>query len=112
MNTLKIQLAAFMLSCVDFESAGYEEQENTLQNVASNLWSECAQYNRGTDANKFTEGLQGLPSYINLPFYNGEIEDLMYAFGYEGSEAVDIYWNLCGEVLAEQEISYEHMMQG
>ena len=102
------ELKAFLLTCVDFESAGYPEQDNTLENVALNLWSECAQYNRGTNANKFKEGLQGLPSYINLPFYNYDIECLMYSLGYEGPDSVESYWNLCGLILAQ---SFNNQLQ-
>ena len=100
--TVKDQLKDVLADLVDFESAGYETQPNTLKNVATNLWNECAQYNRGTQANKFTEGLQGLPSYINIPFYNWDIEKLMYSLGYELDDSVEKYWVLCGVILSEE----------
>jgi len=99
--SIEVQIQNFMTSRVDFKSAGYGGKYNdSLEDVANALWNECAQYNRGTLGNKFKEALQGLPSYIDLPFYNGEIESLMYALGYEEEDAVDKYWTTCGMILA------------
>lgn len=102
---LKNDLKNHLIDLIDFDGAGYTDKENTLKEAANTLWNECANYNRGTTSNKFKEALQGLPSYINIPFYNGHIIDLMYALGYEDTDevrTVETYWSLCGEILADE----------
>jgi predicted P-loop ATPase len=109
MTTIKIdsqvyeQLKNFILESVDFQSVGYEDNKpNTLEEAANTLWNERAKYNRGLNSSKLTQALQGLPSYIDVPFYNDEIINLMYAFGFEDKEnSVNEYWKLCGVILAD-----------
>lgn len=99
---IKDALRAHLQSLVSFDGLGYSEpKENTLRCAASTLWFECAYSQSGSKQRKYTEALRGLPSYINIPFYDNDIEGLMYAIGYEGVEPVGLYWDLCGEILAE-----------
>ena len=102
------ELREHLKTLVSFDELGYDEpQENTLMNVADNLWNECASHSQGkNNAEKFTDALRGLPSYIAIPFYNFDIENLMKAIGYEGTNAVDEYWNACGQILAN---SFENL---
>lgn len=100
---MKTQLRAHLQTLVSFEGLGYSEpKENTLRCAALTLWGECAYHQTGNKAQKYTEALRGLPTYLLVPFWNDDIEALMYALGYEGKDPVGVYWNLCGEILADE----------
>lgn len=96
---------SFIDSCVDFES----EKENTIKNASNQLFDEVVKWDKRNipQYKKFTEALQGLPSYINIPFMNYEIFKLMYSLGAEANENNDdeyfkvceIYWDMCGQYL-------------
>jgi len=80
-------LKEFLESTVNFEVAGYDKRQNTLENAARQLHKEAIEFDRRQKSlnNKFAEALQGLPSYINIPFYNFDIINLMKALGIESN---------------------------
>lgn len=98
------ELTVILTDLVDFDGLGYDQpKENTLECAANTLFNEAIKGipSRGkSPSEQFKEALQGLPTYISVPFYNYDIEQLMYSIGYEGENAVEIYWDLCGEILA------------
>lgn len=111
-------LKEFIESCVDFDGLGYDQpKENTIECAAVTLFDECVKHDRRPKkiAAKFTEALQGLPSYINVPFMNYEIVNLVYALGLDFdrndddqcTDAIEAYWNACGEILAEAYMKYQ-----
>lgn len=98
-------LKEFIESTIDFENS--DNIANTLENAVNQLHSECIKGNNSMfnmPLNlRFKDAVQGLPSYINIPFYNGDIENLMYALGYERTDdIVDRYWFLVGDILATE----------
>jgi hypothetical protein len=104
--TKELTLEDVVLSHVEFDGLGYNEpKENTIKCAAETLHDECIKgtNQRGPLAHRFASALQGLPTYISVPFYNAEIIDLMHALGYETNdshELVELYWIKCGEILA------------
>lgn len=106
----RTELRKFIDSCVDFEGLGYNEpKDNTIQEAVKQLFNECLNYKRSLKAYDFTEALQGLPTYISVPFMNYEISNLIYAFGLEFDRnndeeyhaACELYWEECGKYLFE-----------
>lgn len=108
-NEQLFKLQDHLKDLIDFE--GYDNKINTLEQVGLTLWNESAKYQSGTIAQKFTESLRGLPSYINLPYWNNDIENLMHAIGYEGPDPVNTYWNSCGLILAAEVYRFNLMNQ-
>lgn len=108
----RAELRKFIDSCVDFDGLGYDEpKQNTIEEAAKQLFDECVKHDRRLKplSVKFTEALQGLPSYISIPFYNYDIANLVYSLGLEFDrnddndyfEACELYWEECGEYLAD-----------
>jgi hypothetical protein len=117
MKAIKHALTEFLAGCVEFDGLGYSEpKENTLQCAAYTLYKECIERvpSRNSLGKQFTGALQGLPSYINAPFMNWEIVNLMYALGMdfdrtnesEQHAAIELYWTLCGTILKEAAHEY------
>ncbi len=100
---MKEALTNHLKDLCSFDCLGYEEDKtNTLECVASTLFDEVIRHDRRrlTQSAKFKEAAQGLPSYIALPFYNDEIENLMYALGSDNKDNVSLYWNMVGDILS------------
>lgn len=106
------ELRKFIDSNVCFDGYGYDEpKDNTIQAAAVQLFEDVVRHDRRlkTLSAKFTEALQGLPSYIDIPFMNYDIANLMYSLGLDFDrnddddyfQAVDIYWAECGRYLAD-----------
>jgi hypothetical protein len=106
------ELRKFIDSNVCFDGYGYDEpKDNTIQAASVQLFDEVVRHDRRlkTLSVKFTEALQGLPSYIDIPFMNYDIANLMYSLGLDFDrnddddyfQAVDIYWAECGRYLAD-----------
>jgi hypothetical protein len=111
---MKALLKKHIADCIEFDGLGYDTpKDNSLECAANTLYLECIERNpneqRKHISDAFTYALQGLPSYICVPFENYEIANLMYALGYEFDrknddeyfKAVDLYWKLCGQILSE-----------
>lgn len=107
---MKEKLKLHLESLVDFEC--YDDRPNTLKNVALQLFDEVVKHDRRNKvlSVKFTEAVQGLPSYLNLPFANYDIANLMFALGLEFDRENDDeyfntctkYWELVGEILMDE----------
>lgn len=98
---------------ISFDGLGYsEDKENTLKCAVNTLYNECIKNNnvRGSLAQRFTDALQGLPSYFELPYMNYEIACLMCSIGYDVDlndddsicAVADKYWAEIGRICADE----------
>ena len=108
MKTIKAELKTVLTNLVHFEDLDFGRfKPNTLEEAANTLFKQEVEHQRGLTKYNTPElmatALRGLPSYLDTPYINYEIECLMYALGYNGTKNVcDEYWKLCGEILTEE----------
>lgn len=95
MTTLSQACKAIVTDAIDHD---YLEECGTLASVYQ---SEYGNYN-GTTPKACKDYLQGLPSVCTVPFYNGEILELLAAQGItrkteQGNDnLIEAYWLECG----------------
>lgn len=86
-NDKLLNLKRYVEDKIDFE--GYDEYQNTPKSQRLENAVEVFKSEKGWDIKNqglkgaFIDWLMGLPSIIDIPYYYYEIENLMYALGYD-----------------------------
>lgn len=96
MTTIAQACKAIVTNAIDHD---YLEEGETLKEV---FMSEYGAFRMNVSTRECVDYLQGLPSVCTVPFYNGEILELLAAQGItRATEAgkerlIEAYWNECG----------------
>lgn len=100
-TTTKQQLLEdYFLEAVDF--TGYDNLENTMENVFNTCLSEYGHIKN--DFTRCKEWALGLRGCLNIVFSYHDISQLMQSFGYKTKDVYklnDMYWNFLAKTIVE-----------
>lgn len=103
------QLKKFLEDRIDFEEYGIKVNPNRKISQLYDVFEDEYGWaiKRMGQKKAIIEWLQGLPSTIDIPYYYDEINNLLYALGFddvkqmEDDELSDFYYNLVADTILE-----------
>lgn len=96
---VKKAVQSYIMDCISFDGLGYDNESNTLENLAQTFKNEAGKPQRGqNNFEHFKNFVQGLPSWFNLEFYNDAILEKLESWGLplpsnkDTDDAVNLYY--------------------